>query len=90
LLFTIAFMRTMGRIAERAGKLLVKKSVDHRGQEKLIGGSRADARSVSDQEMARQGPDYMGGKAYDRSPVIAEAQLSLLERGRCGGTHRET
>ena len=28
----------------------------------------------------------MGGNAYDRLPVIAEAELSLLERGRCGST----
>jgi hypothetical protein len=69
---------------------MVNKSVDQRGLEKLIGGSRADARSVSDQEMARQGPKLVGGKAYDRPPVIAEAQLSLLERWRGGGTDRET
>ena len=69
---------------------MVNKNVDHRGSEKLIGGGRAGARPVSDQEMAHQGPDCMGGKAYDRPPVIAEAQLSLLGRGRSGGTHRET
>lgn len=83
-------MQTVVGLMSAQKEHVVNKSVDQARVEKLIGGSRAGARSVSDQEVARQGPDYIGGKAYDRPPVIAEAQLPLLGRRRSGGTCRET